>query len=389
MNSLDVVIVVVALAFAVSGVVQGFVANLAATIGLFVCGLLAVLVVPRIVSPDEPSLASSLIALGLVVLAAAGGQIAGTVVGIDLRRTIRSRPGRALDALGGGALSVVSVLVVSWALGYAVSGTSVPYLAQASRSSSIMGTVDDVMPPTASNVLRSFSSVIDANLFPRYLDPFDSEDIVRIGPPDPATLQLPGVQAAAGSVVKILGDTDCGRGVEGSGFVYAAERVMTNAHVVAGVDRPSVVTQDGRRSATVVLFDPALDVAVLAVDLDLPALEFDENGEDGQDAAVLGFPGNGPFDAQSARIREEIRLKSPDIYDQGQHLRQSYSIRGLVRSGNSGGPLVSTEGKVLGLIFAASVTDDSTGYALTAAQVADSAQAGVQSSSAVDTGECT
>lgn len=389
MNSLDVVIIVVAVAFAVSGVVQGLVANLAATIGLFVCGLLAVLAVPRIVSPDEPSLASSLIALGLVVLAAAAGQIAGTVIGTDLRRTIRSRVGRALDAVGGGALSVISVLVVSWALGYAVSGTSVPYLAQASRSSTIMGTVDGVMPDAASNVLRSFSSVIDANLFPRYLDPFDTEDIVRIGPPDPSTLQQPGVQTAAASVVKILGETSCGRGVEGSGFVYSEDRVMTNAHVVAGVDRPAVVTQAGRRTATVVLFDPELDVAVLAVDLDLPALAFDESGEAGQDAAVLGFPGNGPFDAQSARIREEIRLRSPDIYDRGQHLRQSFSIRGLVRSGNSGGPLISTEGQVLGVIFAASITDDSTGYALTAAQVADSARAGVERTGAVDTGACT
>lgn len=388
MNSLDLGILIIALAFAVSGVVQGFLANLAATLGLLVGGLLAVLLVPLVISPDEPNLAASLTALGLVVAAAAGGQILGTVVGTDLRRTVRSSTGRWFDAAGGGVLSVVSVLVVSWALGYAVSGTTVPYLSTAARDSAILGTVDRVMPSQASGVLRAFSDVIDANLFPRYLDPFDSEDIVRVGPPDPATLQLPGVEQASASVVKILGEASCERGIEGTGFVFAEDRVMTNAHVVAGVSRPDVVTTEGSFEAKVVVFDPELDVAVLAVDLDLPSLGFDTEGEAGQDAAVLGYPGNGPFDAQAARIRERIRLNSPDIYDGGQHVRESFSIRSLVRSGNSGGPLVSTEGLVLGVIFAASVTDANTGYALTAEQVAAAAETGRTATAAVDTGGC-
>ncbi|GAA1747618.1 MarP family serine protease [Aeromicrobium alkaliterrae] len=388
MNSLDLCIVLVALAFAVSGVVQGFLANLAATLGLLAGGLLAVLIVPLVISPDEPSLASSLTALGIVVAVAAGGQIMGTVVGTDLRRTVRTPTGRWFDAAGGGVLSVVSVLVVSWALGYAVSGTTVPYLSTAARDSTILGAVDDAMPSQAAGVLHAFSDVIDANLFPRYLDPFDSEDIVRVGPPDPATLLLPGVEQASASVVKILGEASCDRGIEGTGFVYAENRVMTNAHVVAGVSRPSVVTTEGSFDAEVVVFDPTLDVAVLAVDLDLPALAFDTAGRAGQDAAVLGYPGNGPFDAQAARIREQIRLKSPDIYNDGQHVRESFSIRSLVRSGNSGGPLVSADGQVLGVIFAASVTDSNTGYALTASQVADAAEQGRTSTREVGTGGC-
>ncbi len=388
MNSLDVGLIVVCLAFAVSGIVQGFLANLAATVGLLLGGLIGVVCVPFLVSPESPSLAASLTALGLVVLAAAGGQILGTVVGSDLRRTIGSSTARVADAAGGGVLSVISVLVVAWALGYAVSGTTVPYLSTAARNSTILGTVDDVLPSRADAVLHSFSDVIDANLFPRYLDPFDPENIVKVGPPDPALLELPGVQQAGASVVKILGEASCDRGIEGSGFVYDDDLVMTNAHVVAGVSEPTIVTTSGSVDAEVVVFDPVLDVAVLSADLDLPALDFDTSGEAGQDAVVLGYPGNGPFDAQAARIREQIRLKSPDIYDHGDHVRETYSIRGLVRSGNSGGPLVAADGRVLGVIFAASITDANTGYALTADQVAQAAADGRAASKAVSTGEC-
>ncbi|EFQ83355.1 putative CvpA family protein [Aeromicrobium marinum DSM 15272] len=388
MNSLDVLIVVLLLAYAVSGYVQGFIANLAATLGLLVAGGLALAVVPLILSPDEPGLGTSLLALGIVVASAAAGQLMGSVIGGDLRRGIRTEPGRVVDAVGGSGLSIVAVLLASWALGYAVSGTQVPYLSQAARSSSILGYVDRVVPSQAADALNAFTDSIDSSIFPRYLAPFEAEDIVRVGPPDPATLQLPGVSGAAGSVVKIIGDAECNRGIEGSGFVYADDRVMTNAHVVAGVERPFVVTQDGRVPARVVVFDPELDVAVLAADLDLPALAFEPGGVAGQDAAVLGFPANGPFDAQPARIREEIRLRSLDIYDQGEVLRDSFSIRALVRSGNSGGPLVSADGTVLGVIFAASITDDSTGYALTAAAVADHADDGIRNQDPVSSGAC-
>ncbi len=164
---------------------------------------------------------------------------------------------------------------------------------------------------------------------------------------------------------------------------------MTNAHVVAGVENPSVVINGQRTSARVVLFDRKLDVAVLAVDgTGLRPLDFDTTGETGEDAAILGYPENGPFDARAARIRSEMRLRSPDIYDKGQVVRETFSVRGLVRSGNSGGPLVSTDGDVLGVIFAASITDKSTGYALTASQVADDARAGIDATSTVSTGGC-
>lgn len=390
MSSLDVIIVIVVLAYAVSGWVQGFVVNAIATAGLVCGGLLAIWFVPRIIENRDPSLTSSLLALGIVIGAAAIGQAIGTYVGTDVRGNLHQSPLRRVDAAGGATLSIVAVLVASWALGYAVSGTSIPYLAKASRDSTLLAAVDSVMPRGATDTLRTFSRTLDQNLFPRYIDPFADEDITAVGPPDEKTLALPGVRSASRSVVKILGSAECGRGIEGSGFVYADGRVMTNAHVVAGVEEPTVSVdgQDARRGR-VVVFDPELDIAVIATDdLGVPNLRFDTGGSAGQESAVLGYPENGPFDARAARIRNQLTLRSPDIYDRGTVLREAFSVRSLVRSGNSGGPLVSTDGEVLGVIFAASVSDSSTGYAVTAEQVADDARAGIRATDAVDTGRC-
>ena len=389
-NTLDILVIVVLVAYAISGYVQGFVTNLVATIGLLVGGLLAISLIPKFMNERTPTVMSSLIALAVVVGAAVIGQAIGTYVGSNLRDGLVWRPLRWVDAVGGSALSMIAVLCAAWALGYAVSGSQIPYVSTEARGSVILGRVNQVMPDGATDVLDAFNKVLDTNLFPRYLDPFENETITAVGPPDPTSLNTPGVRKAAGSVVKILGAASCNRGIEGSGFVYADNRVMTNAHVVAGVANPFVIVGQRRIPAKVVLFDPKLDVAVLATNgLGLSPLEFDKSGRAGEKAAVLGYPENGPFDARAARIRMEQRLRSPDIYDKGQVVRQTFSIRSLVRSGNSGGPLVSEEGKVLGVIFAASITDRSTGYALTATQVGEDARTGQNSTSPVSTGACT
>ena len=389
MNSLDLLIVLVLVAYAISGYFQGFVVNLIATLGLLLGGLLAVAVVPKVLSGSTPTLTTSLIALGAVIGAAAIGQGIGTYVGTDLRDGLTWRPLRWVDAVAGSVLSMVAVLCAAWALGYSVSGTSIPYLSTASRDSAILDRVDNVMPSRASSALQAFNEVLDASLFPRYIDPFENEEIKAVAPPDRSTLASDGVRGAAGSVVKILGEASCQRGIEGSGFAYAKDRIMTNAHVVAGVTDPVVVIGSRRLDSEVVVFDPELDVAVLRVDgLDLEPLDFDSSGGEGDSAAILGFPENGPFDARAARIRSEIDLRSPDIYDRGSVVRETFSIRGLVRSGNSGGPLVSETGDVYGVIFAASVTDSSTGYALTAEQVAADARKGRSSTREVSTGRC-
>jgi S1-C subfamily serine protease len=328
-------------------------------------------------------------ALFVVLLCASLGQALLQFVGSRIRAKIRWQPIRAVDAVGGAALSVVAVLVVAWALGVAVSGSRLPWVTEQVRSSEVLGRVDGVMPARAVTALDSFNEVVGSSFFPRYLEPFAPERIIEVGPPPARIAADPEVAAAARSVLKVKGDNRCGQGVEGTGFLYSPDRLMTNAHVVAGVDSPRVVTDDQEVEATVVYYNPDLDLAVLAVsDLGRPYLAFDRNGSPRQGAAVLGYPQDGPYDVEGARIRAQQRLRSPDIYGEGTVIREVYSVRSTIRPGNSGGPLVSGAGKVLGVVFAASVTDTSTGYALTAEQVAQAAARGRISTGTTSTGRC-
>lgn len=390
MNVLDWILVVVVLAYAVSGYWQGFISGAFATAGLLLGGFVSVLwLVPQLLGDAEPSVWVSLGALFVVLLSASFGQAIFQYVGSRIRDRITWQPARALDAVGGAALSAAAVLVVAWVLGVAVSGSALPGISPQVRSSAVLGTVDEVMPDEADEALRAFNEVVGSSFFPRYLEPFAPERIIQVGPPSDAVARDPEVRAARSSVLKIRGENSCGRGVEGTGFVYVRGRVMTNAHVVAGVDDPVVLAGDRELSARVVHYDPDLDVAVLAVDgLQASPLQFDESGEARDDAAVLGYPNDGPYNVQAARIRGEQRLRSPDIYGSGTVVREVFSIRSLVRPGNSGGPLLSTDGQVYGVIFAASVTDRNTGYALTASQVRESAGQGAANDQQVDTGDC-
>jgi len=389
MNALDVVLLVLLLAYAVSGYWQGFITGAFATVGLLLGGLVGIWLSPVLLGDADPSVWVSLGALFLVLICASFGQALFQFVGVRLRELIPWQPVRALDAVGGAALSVVAVLVVAWALGVAVSGARLPWVTQEVRESAILEQVDVVMPDQAVEALGSFNEVVGSSFFPRYLEPFAQERIVEVGPPPPRIASDPDVEAAEASVLKILGDNSCGRGVEGSGFLYAPGRVMTNAHVVAGVDTPRVVVDGGEVDARVVHYDPDLDVAVLAVDgVDRPNLTFDRDGQQGQGGAVLGYPQDGPYDVEGARIRAEQRLRSPNIYGEGTVVREVFSLRSTIRPGNSGGPLLSKDGKVLGLVFAASVTDTSTGYALTADQVAGPAAQGLNAGAEVSSGAC-
>jgi S1-C subfamily serine protease len=246
------------------------------------------------------------------------------------------------------------------------------------------------MPVQAQQALRSFDSVVGSSFFPRYLEPFAPERIVTVPKAEGRVLRDPDIRDARKSVFKVRSNNRCGSGVEGTGFLYAPEKLMTNAHVVAGVTEPMVQVDGKAVRATVVHYDPDVDVAVLDVPgLDGPTVRFDLNGKERQQGAVLGFPQDGPYDARAVRIRSDQRLRSPNIYGDGTVTRHVFSLRGLIRPGNSGGPVVSTAGRVLGVVFAASVSDRDTGYALTADQVRRAAAVGLDSEEKVSSGNCT
>ncbi|GAB3245306.1 MarP family serine protease [Nocardioides dilutus] len=392
MNVLDWILVAVVLAYALSGYWQGFVTGAFATSGLLLGGLLGVWLAPIALGDAQPSLLVSLGALFIVILAASLGQGLLQFVGARIRDRITWQPARAIDAVGGAALSAAAVLVVAWALGVAVSGSRIGGITGPVRSSAVLAQVNEVMPAAAGQFLEAFNDVVGTTFFPRYLEPFSPERIVEVSPGDKRMKSDPDVVRAGESVLKVRGTNDCGRGVEGTGFLYAQDRLMTNAHVVAGVDDPEVVVGDDNVPATVVEYDPELDIAILELDSgSLPLLPFNDPATPAKSrdsVAILGYPEDGPFDVRAGRIRDEQRLSSPDIYGDGKVIREVYSLRGLVRPGNSGGPIVSSAGEAVGVVFAASVTDEDTGYALTAAQVAQAAALGVTSEDAVSTGDC-
>jgi S1-C subfamily serine protease len=390
-NALDIILILVAIGYAVAGFRQGFVIGVLGMAGLIGGGIAGAALAPAILNQFVPSVTVSLAALGVVLVGALLGQALGAAIGGALRSRVTWAPAHAVDASAGAALSVVAMLVVAWILGSAVANAQLGDVSRTVRSSQVLATVNSIMPRFGEQALQAFSRVVDPGLFPRYLEPFATERIAPAQPPTSGVLADPDVERAGRSVVRVTGVAlQCSRSLEGSGVVYARDRVMTNAHVVAGVSDPQVQGRDGRTyDAEVVRYDPDQDVAILAVpDLPLEPVPLQQGAGPGDEGAVLGYPGNGPFTAGAARVRAEQRLRGPDIYGDRQVVREVFSLYATVRPGNSGGPLVSPEGTVTGLVFAASVEDGQTGYALTADEVLDEARAGIGASEPVSTGDC-
>ena len=248
-----------------------------------------------------------------------------------------------------------------------------------------------MMPREARTLSQSLRDTVNTRGFPEVFGGLSPTRVREVAAPDPAVANSPVVQNARKSVAKILGSApSCSRRIEGSGFVYAPQRIMTNAHVVAGTRRVVVELNGTEHNGRVVIYDPQRDLAVIYVPgLTAPVMPFAQRpAATGTSAVVTGFPLDGPYDAQSARIRDSRSITGPDIYDSAQVTRQIYTIRALVRSGNSGGPLVGSDGAVLGVIFAAAADDPETGFAVTAAEAAPVASAGIAQTTATGTGKC-
>jgi S1-C subfamily serine protease len=286
----------------------------------------------------------------------------------------------------------VSAAVLVWFIAGALRGGAPAPVAKAIGESRVLRVIDGVVPPQTSRLFAGFREVLDREGFPRVFEGLGAERITPVAPPDPGVSETPGVRDAASSVIKVTGVAQaCNRGQEGSGWVVARERVVTNAHVVAGMDRATLRIRGTGRSYTgrVVVFDPARDLAVLAV----PGLPADPlpQGPDlrrGDAGVVAGFPLDGPYRLDAARVREVVNARGSDIYGRPGTNREVYSLYAQVRPGNSGGPLLSTRGEVVGVIFAKSLDDAMTGYALTMDEARPVLRAATSANQPVDTGGC-
>jgi S1-C subfamily serine protease len=393
---LDVILLTLSAAFAVAGYRQGFIVgvlSLAGFIGGVAAGALIAPPISRALSRSAPW--QAIVAILVVFGAAVLGMLLASGVGVAVRSRVTGRPATFLDSIGGAAINVISVLLLAWLIGALVVNASFPSVARQVNDSVLLRAVDRIMPRDALYLpmFPPLRGLISGNgLYSPIFSAIGAEDSINLPAPDPAVLS----SAAAGdirrSVVKIEGVApSCSLKIEGSGFVISPDHVLTNAHVVAGVtDGPTVYANDGATFASqVVLYDPQRDIAVLDVPgLDAPALQFAGPAAYGASAIVAGYPLDHALTLSPARIGYSIDAYGPNIYQTSVVHRQIYPIKAVVEPGNSGGPLMAPDGKVYGVVFAASTSLAETGYALTAGEIASDVTAGEQDTVPVSTQGC-
>jgi S1-C subfamily serine protease len=386
----DLVVLGIAFIAGISGWRSGALGSMLSFLGVVLGAMAGVLLAPHIVANIDGPRTKLFVTLFLILALVVVGEIAGVVLGRAVRSAIRNRTLRAVDSLVGVAIQIVAVLVAAWMLTYPLQTSDQPNLAAAVRGSKVLKEVDDAAPGWLRSVPTRLSALLDTSGLPDVLQPFGRTPIVAVDAPDAALAADAVVAATRPSVVKIRGVAPgCQKVLEGTGFVAAPNRVMSNAHVVAGSESVTVEVDGQTYDAYVVSYDPQADISILDVpNLPSAPLQFAQGpAATGTDAVVMGYPGGGDFVATPARVREIIELSGPDIYRTATVEREVYTIRGNVRQGNSGGPMIDREGRVLGVVFGAAVDDAETGFVLTANEVSQQI-ARLNSSERVPTGAC-
>jgi S1-C subfamily serine protease len=378
MTVLDWGIVAFTIALAMWGYRQGLIVGTLTLLGFAAGAFIGSRIGPLLLNQGSESPYAPLCAALGALMGGAVTAVALESFALGLRaRLVRGRGLHLADGAGGAALIASVALGLVWVFGaVALHAPGTTQLRADVQRSLILRSLNNVLPPSGP-ILQALNRVDPA--------PSIAGPATPVAPPDPRASRDPDVARAGASVVRVLG-TACGLGIEGSGWVAAPGLVVTNAHVVAGEDDTSVTTQEGASmEATPVHYDPENDLAVLRIDASLPALEVDPQPKSGDSGAVLGYPENGPYAVSPARLGETRDTISEDSYGRGPIRRPIVSLRGTVRSGNSGGPMVDTRGRVMGTVFAATTSGSPGGFAVPDEVVRRALD---DTSSPVDTGPC-
>jgi S1-C subfamily serine protease len=389
-NLLDAVLVLLLVLVGLRGWRQGAVSQLAAFAGLALGLLVGAWLAPLIAGVffDEPGAGTGLVTLVVLLVAILVGQGAGMAVGVRLHRAVHRLRIGVVDRIAGVAVGAVGFLVVVWLLASMLGQGPFATLAQQIRSSQVVAALDRALPPVP-DVVGRISAYLDRQGFPQV---FTGPGITLPSAPPPGTATVQAAAAAGQpSTVQVLA-FGCGvRGGAGSGFVAQPGFVVTNAHVIAGFGQVRVRDAAGEHPATVVGFDAGLDVAVLAVDgLEAPPLAWtDTAASRGTEGATLGFPGGQrQLVVRPATVQGRLDAVGRDIYGAGQARREVLVLGAPVEQGDSGGPFVTGDGRVGGVVFAGDPGEGATGYALTAEQVRPAVDAAIARGQEVGVGEC-
>ncbi|HEX6932137.1 MAG TPA: MarP family serine protease [Streptosporangiaceae bacterium] len=391
---LDLVLLVLAAAFAVAGYRQGFIIGVLSFVGFTGGAVAGIYLAPGLAMAltSRQNLQAVLAIIG-VFAAAVAGMLVASALGVLLRSHVSGRQSTLVDSIGGAAVNVVAILVLAWLIGNLVAyAPPFPAISRQVNDSLVLRTVDRLIPQSAKPEFTALRKLLSTQPYVQVFGALGAETALNVPKLDPSVVHSAGVRRDRNSVVKIEGlAAACSRTIEGSGFVISSDHVITNAHVVAGITRPEVYTRfaSGEHPARVVLFDPESDIAVLYVPgLKLPALHFADSAPFGASAVVAGYPLDAAFTARPARVGRSELASGPDIYDTRKVVRDIYPIRAIVKPGNSGGPLIAPDGRVYGMVFAAAVAVPETGYALTATQLSDDIRRGANLTAATGTGQC-
>ncbi|WP_460775154.1 MarP family serine protease [Microbacterium sp. GXF7504] len=386
---IDVILVLLLVLALVGGATRGLLANLGAIAGLALGGVAAWILMPLVSGwvpwPDARGIL--VVATGAILLAL-GAMVGGILSGTLRRRTARTL-WKPLDRTLGGLASVVVMALAIALVGQGVAGAGLGQVSASVASSRVLQTIDTITPQPLDDALARVRQAVVTDALPRL------GELIEIGPPvedaPPVDLADPVLNAAAQSVARIAGTANaCGQNLTGTGFVVAEDRVVTNAHVVAGVTSPRVELPGGRaEEGEVVYFDPVDDLAVIAVDVhDAAVLPLAEVLALGDSGVIDGYPFGGPFTTGEAVVRSVGTAQVPDIYDTASAPREIYALQGRVEPGNSGGPFLTRDGRVAGVVFARADDGSEIGYAMTVNELAPVAGQAASLGVAVDTGGC-